>query len=180
MIYSRRTALELALALWAKAEEQAHQHGTSLEASTSFQPKFLTRDEISTVQRYAAVLIPVSSRSGGAAAAQVETYIDHILASAAPSLQRSWRAGLAGWKKSKDTEARLRQAAANEFSPKTRDDQFFVMFKSAVTAAFYTSKVGIEQELGYQGMGFLREFPGYQGEAFAKPADYKPLLKARS
>jgi hypothetical protein len=180
MIYSRRTALELALALWAKAEEQAHQHGTSPAASTNFQARFLSRDEISTVQRYAAVLIPSSERSGGAAAAQVETYVDHILANAAPSLQRAWRAGLAAWKKAKDTEAHLRQVAANEFSPKTREDQFFVMFKSAITAAFYTSKVGIEQELGYQGMGFLREFPGYQGEPFVTPADYKPLLKARS
>ncbi|MCX6611008.1 MAG: hypothetical protein NTW74_09170, partial [Acidobacteria bacterium] len=129
---------------------------------------------------FAAVMIPPSSRSGGAASAQIESYIDHTLASAAPSLQRTWRSGLADWTKAKDIDSELSRLAANEFAPKSKADQFFILFKTALTAAFYTSEEGIQKELGYQGMAFLREFPGYQGEAFSTPAGYKPLLRSRS
>jgi hypothetical protein len=180
MLFSRRSAIELALALWAKAEEQAHQHGAPGPSSGPYQMKFLSPVEVTTIQRFGGVMIPAGERSGGAKAAQVETYIDHTLASAAPSLQRSWRAGLAQWAKEKDTEGTLAKVAANEFAPKTKEDQFFVLFKTALTAAFYTSQEGILKELGYQGMGYVREFAGYQGEAFVVPAGYKPMLRRRS
>lgn len=180
MQYSRRTAISLALALWAKAEDQAHQHPRVPATKSDSSFKFLTPAETSTIQRFASVLIPPSDRSGGAAAAHVESYVDHVLSSAAPSLQRSWRAGLAAWAKAKDADSLLASLAANEFQPKTRDDQFFILFKTAITTAFYTSEEGILKELGYQGMAFLREFPGYQGEAFTVPASYKPLLRSRS
>lgn len=180
MMYSRRTAIQLALALWAKAEEQAHQHPAPTASSSPYKLNFLTPAEVTTLNRYATIMIPPSGRSGGASAAKVETYIDHILSTAAPSLQRTWRAGLSTWAKAKDADSTLAKLAANEFSPKSRDDQFFILFKSALTAAFYTSEEGILKELGYQGMAFLREFPGYQGEALRTPPDYKPLLRSRS
>lgn len=180
MQYSRRTATGLALALWAKAGDQAHQHPQGLTTTENFSFKFLTPAETLTTQRFAALLIPPSDRSGGATAAHVENYLDHVLVNAAPSLQRAWRTGLAAWAKAKDTDSHLALLAANEFQPKTSADQFFVLFKTAVTAAFYTSEEGILKELGYQGMRFLREFPGYQGEAFTVPANYKPLLRSRS
>ncbi len=180
MRYSRRSALQLALALWAKAEDQAHQHPAAATPTAGYSFKFLTPTEVSTVQRYAEILIPASERSGGAAAARVEHFIDHVLSLAAPSLQRGWRAGLRDWARAKDAGQRLARAARNEFAPRSREDQFFILFKTASTAAFYTSEEGILKELGYQGMGFLREFSGYQGEAFEKPADYQPLLRSRS
>jgi hypothetical protein len=178
MKFTRRAALELSLALWAKAEEQAHQHGATASAAATHPFRFLSAAEVATVQKYAAVMIPASGRSGGAAAARVERYIDHVLMGAAPSLQRAWRAGLASWAKAKDVDRVLSSLAANEFNPKSKADQFFVLFKSALTAGFYTSEEGIVKELGYQGMGFLREYPGYQGEEFVKPANYKPLLRS--
>lgn len=180
MRFSRRSALQLALAAWARAEDQAHQHTPPPSAAAAYQFRFLTPAEVFNLQRYAAVLIPASPRSGGAAAAKVEQYIDFVLSSAAPSLQRSWRAGLASFARMKNADAFLSHLAPNEFSPRSRDEQFFVLFKSAVTTAFYTSEEGILKELGYQGMGFLREFPGYQGEAFTVPPGYKPLLRSRS
>ncbi|MBM3763555.1 MAG: gluconate 2-dehydrogenase subunit 3 family protein [Acidobacteria bacterium] len=178
MKFTRRAALELSLALWARAEEQAHQHGSTKENAAVYRFRFLGPAEVTTIQRFAAVMIPPSGRSGGAAAAHVSRYIDHILASATPSLGRQWRRGLADWAKAKDEDKLLGKLAVNEFAPKSREDQFFVLFKSALTAGFYTSEEGILQELGYQGMGFLREFPGYQGEEFVKPANYKPLLRS--
>ncbi len=180
MKYSRRIALQLALALWAKAEQAAHEHpAPPPQTGETKEPKFLTRAEVTTIQRFAVVMMPATEHSRGAARAGVEGYIDHVLSLAAPSLQRAWRTGLAAWGKSKNVEATLDAAVVNEFAPKSKEDQFFILFKSALTAAFYTSEEGIMKELGYQGMGFLREFPGYQGEAFTAPADYKPLLRSR-
>lgn len=124
MKLSRRTAVQLALALWAKAEDQAHQHDSPPASSTTYKLKFLTASEVTTIHRFAAVMIPPSPRSGGAASAHVETYIDHTLAQAAPSLQRTWRAGLATWAKAKDTDSTLAALAPNEFAPKSKDDQF--------------------------------------------------------
>lgn len=179
MQFTRRTALQLALALWAKAEDQAHQHPAATPTA-AYTPQFFTAAEVITLKRYAAVLIPPSDRSGGAAATPVEHHIDRTLTAAAPSLQRAWRAGLAACARQKDAEKYLTRLARNEFAPQSRDDQFFVLLKTAVTTAFYTSEEGILKELGYQGMGFLREFPGWQGETFRTPADYQPLLRRRS
>jgi hypothetical protein len=179
MQFTRRTALELALALWARAEDQVHQHPAATPADP-YTLQFFTSAEATTLKRYASVLIPPSERSGGAAASPVEQYIDRTLTAAAPSLQRAWRAGLAACARQKDAEKFLTRLARNEFAPKSRDEQFFVLLKTAVTTAFYTSEEGILKELGYQGMGFLREFPGWQGEAFRTPADYQPLLRRRS
>ncbi len=176
----RRTALGLALALWSRAEEQAHQHAAPPSNPLAYRFAFFSRAEIATVRSYAAVLIPASERSGGAAAARVEEYMDHVLRNAAPSLQRNWRRGLAAWAKEKDPRAVFDRAAGQEFAPKSAADQFFVQFKSAATAAFYTSEEGITKELGYQGLGFLREFRGWEGETFQTPSDYRPRLRARS
>jgi len=180
MMFSRRSAVQFALALWAKAEDQVHQHGVSTVSSTTYEPKFLKTGEIETIKRFAEIMIPPSGRSQGAAASPVANYMDHTLANAAPSLQRTWRTGLKQWSKAKSPDTTLARLAANEFAPKSKEDQFFILFKSALTAAFYTSEEGILKELGYQGMAFLREFPGYQGEAFTTPSDYKPLLRTRS
>jgi hypothetical protein len=180
----RWTALTLAARLWAKAEQESHTHAAAkTESATKPALRFLTPRESATIQRFAAVLIPSTERSQGAtgaAGAAIAPYIDFVLSGAAPSLQRTWRRGLAEWEKAKDTDGTLAALAPQEFAPKSQQDQFFVLFKSAVTAAFYTSEEGITKELGYQGMGFLREFAGWQGETFAAPADYKPMLRSRS
>lgn len=177
MKITRRTAVGLASTLWLKAQEHAHKPAATAQPESL---KFFSDTEAKTLVRYAAVLLPATGRSGGAAAAQVEYYTDRVLQAAAPSLQRLWRRGLAAWANQKDTEAALTRFSQNEFSPKTADEQFFVLFKNAMVAAFYTSEEGIVKELGYQGLGFVRDFKGYQGESFVVPAGYTPQLKARN
>jgi hypothetical protein len=175
----RRTALGLALGLWARAEDQAHQHGAGAQETGPYRFGFLRGEEVSVIQRFAEILIPATERSGGAKAARVEEYIDHVLRSAAPSLQRAWRRGLSAWAKEKNAKSALDRVVAQEFAPKSAEDRFFVLLKNAVTTAFYTSEEGIQKELGYQGLAFLREYPGWNGEQFSKPVNYRPLLRAR-
>jgi len=175
--FSRRAAVQIALAFWGQAQD--HAHTTAPTTAVPFTFRFFTAVEAATVRRFAAVLIPGTPRSGGAAAARVEEYIDHVLSAAAPSLQRIWRRGLSAWSKAKDPRQVFDQAAPAEFDPRSAGERFFVLFKSAATAAFYTSEEGIQRELGYQGMAFLREYKGWEGEEFRRPADYRPLLRAR-
>ncbi len=170
MKFTRRDAIRLGLALWVQAENH------SITAQTGF----LSPKEIATLKRYSAVMIPPTERSGGATAAGVDHYISGTLAKAAPSLQRAWQRGLAAWGEAADTEARLKADSANEFAPKTAGDQFFILFKAALTSAFYTSQEGIVKELGYQGLAHLHSFPGHDGTPFQTPAGYKPLLRLRS
>lgn len=171
--------MSLAAGLWAQAQEQAHRHEAARGAGLAHRFGFFSPSEIEVLRRFAAVLIPASGRSGGAASAKVEEYIDTVLQAAAPSLQRTWRRGLAKWSRAQKPEAVFDAAILNEFAPKSVEDQFFVLFKSALTAGFYTSQEGIEKELGYQGLGFLRDFRGWDGEEFKTPADYQPRLRAR-
>ena len=50
--------------------------------------------------------------------------------------------------------------AANEQNPASPADKFFVLLKRTVIAGYYTSEIGIRQELGYRGNVGLSEFPG--------------------
>ena len=170
MQFTRRNAISLGLALWVEAENR------SIAAPVGF----LSPKELATLNRFAAIMIPASEHSGGAAAAGVDSYISMTLANAAPSLQRAWQRGLESWGASTNASEALKADSANEFQPKTAADQFFILFKAALTSAFYTSQEGIVKELGYQGLAHLHSFPGHDGSPFATPANYRPLLRSRS
>jgi gluconate 2-dehydrogenase subunit 3-like protein len=42
------------------------------------------------------------------------------------------------------------------------EEKFFVELKSSVASAYYTSKIGIHDELEYKGNTYLREFAGVE------------------
>ena len=50
--------------------------------------------------------------------------------------------------------------AANERAPQTDAERFFVTLKAATINAYYTSKIGIQQEMEYKGNTLLQEFVG--------------------
>lgn len=169
------------LALWAQAAFAAHQHSTSSATPAGpYRFRVFSEGEVQTLRRVSAILIPADERSGGAAAARVEEYIDFIASYGELSLQQEWHDGLKKLGSAKNAEAELRKLARNEFSPRTKDERFFVLLKGAATEGFYTSKEGINKELGYQGMGFLVEFPDFSNVKAERPANYKPMLRARS
>ena len=123
--------------------------------------RFLSDDERATLRLLASVLIPADERSGGAAAARVDEYIDLVLGHAEPSLQGRWRVGLArhAGMSGAEAEALLREAARAEFDPVTDDQEFFVLLKSAVVEGFYTSAEGIAKGAGLPGDVLRARFP---------------------
>ena len=175
---TRRAFLATAAAWWSQAVEAAHQHTAASSTRASYKFRFFQPKQVTTLQTIAAVIIPADERSGGAPAARVEEYIDFILFHGAPALKTFWSKGLVAYsgKSAGEVSTLLTEASAGEFAPVTEQQKFFVLAKSAVVEAFYTSEEGINKELSYQGMKFLMNFEGCTHAAHSVPEGYRPLV----
>jgi hypothetical protein len=144
--------------------------------------RFFTRAEFAMVDELSEMIIPTDDHSPGARAAKVAAYIDQTLGETLDvEMKQRWRAGL----KSIDSLARethgvrfmraapdqrlavLERIAQNETNPQKPEDKFFVELKSRVAHAYYTSKIGLRQELEYKGNTYLREFAGEEVKEIA-------------
>ena len=138
-------------------------------------PRFFSAEELKMVDELGELIIPADDHSPGARAAKCAEYIDARLAEA-PELatKQQWRDGLklvnqlsvelhkASFLKSSPEQrlAVLTRIAENEANPQKPEEKFFVELKARVAHAYYTSKIGIHQELEYKGNTYLREFAG--------------------
>jgi hypothetical protein len=137
--------------------------------------RFFTPDEFTMVDELSELIVPADEHSPGARAAKVAEYIDRRLVESfgdEPKLQ--WREGLKlvdqisvdmngqpFMRASQDQRvAVLTRMARKESSPERPEEKFFVELKSRVARAYYTSKIGIHDELEYKGNTYLREFVG--------------------
>jgi hypothetical protein len=138
-------------------------------------PLFFTPAEFALVDELAELIIPADDHSPGARAARVASYIDARLAEAAdPSLQTTWRDGLKSVEAISrelngvafmdgtrtQREAVLTRMSAHESDPKLPVELFFRELKERTVHAYYTSKIGIHQEMEYKGNTLLTEFVG--------------------
>ena len=55
----------------------------------------------------------------------------------------------------------LTRMAQNEGTPQKREELFFADLKASVAHAYYTSEIGIKQEMEYKGNTYLSEFVGF-------------------
>jgi hypothetical protein len=142
------------------------------------QPKVLNAAQFQTLEALVEAIIPTDDRSPGAKQARVADYIDLSLSESEPEVSLRWIGGLAAldadaaarFKKpfvalsAAQVDAILHDISRNEQAPQTPLEEFFVMTKDATVRGYYTSEIGIHQELHYQGNKFLREFVGCQTE----------------
>jgi hypothetical protein len=155
--------------------------GAALAAPAAFAvtdaPKFFTPDEFALLDELTELIIPSDEHSPGARAAQVAAYIDARVAEAFEAKKRDdWRDGLKlvdGLSREmhghafmdagpEQRIAVLTRMAKNEMNPKTPVEVFFRELKHATAHAYYTSKIGIHQEMEYKGNVMLEEFVGYE------------------
>ena len=131
-------------------------------------PLFFTRDEFALLDELTELLIPADDHSPGAHAAGVAAYIDRTVAEAyVPDEKTSWRKGLAaigqllheGDAQPADVLTKL---AAKETDPQTEAEKFFTQLKQTTAFTYYSSSIGIHQEMGYLGNVILQEFRGYE------------------
>jgi Gluconate 2-dehydrogenase subunit 3 len=134
------------------------------QAPPTAAPAFLTRQELAVLDELSELIIPTDEHSPGASAAKVAAFIDSQLAEAWDEKDRTtWRDGLRPFLPLSAAErlALLTRIAKNESKPEAPDERFFVELKSRVVRAYYTSEIGIKQEMEYKGNTFLPEFVGF-------------------
>jgi glucoside 3-dehydrogenase (cytochrome c) hitch-hiker subunit len=140
-------------------------------------PRFFTPAEFALVDELTEMIIPADAHSPGAHAAGVAAYLDFRLSESPDAdWQKTWREGLKGVdalsKEMNDAAfldatpaqrtAVLTAMSKNEEAPVTPSDEFFRELKESTARAYYTSKIGIHQEIEYKGNVMLQEFAGYE------------------
>ncbi len=177
---SRRAALKalsmgavgvpmLSEAAWAQAfavREQAAASPSGL--------KFFTTAQLGTVDVLTELIIPADDRSPGASAAKVAEFIDLLMSGASDETQAIWREGLAALDAITTVRsgtsfadcaidqqvALLTEISQHEEDPQTPLEKLFAEVKERTIQGYYTSEIGIHQELRYKGNQFLDEFVG--------------------
>ena len=159
--------------------EAAAGGGAAVSGSSAAQwkaPLFFTREEFAMVDELSEMIIPTDAHSPGARAAGCAAYIDARLAESwTEEPKTEWRNGL----KAIDAVSQemhgkpfmqataeqrisvLTRIAANEQNPQKPEDRFFRELKGRTVHAYYTSKVGIHQEMEYKGNVPIKEFVGF-------------------
>jgi len=139
--------------------------------------RFFNAKELALLDELCEIIIPADEHSGGARAAGVAAYIDGRLADydpAIPDLQAeraAWKAGLAPFLQASAQErvALLERLAPAEEDPKTDAERFFKELKAWTARGYYTSSVGIHDEMEYKGNTLLSEFEGTDPATLSPP-----------
>jgi hypothetical protein len=148
------------------------------ETNAAPQLRALSPQQFGTLEVLVDAIIPTDERSPGAKQARVADYIDLLLSEADRALTLAWFGGLAALDAeavsrfrapfsrlgAPQVDAILQTISRNERAPQTALETFFVMVKQATVNGYYTSKIGIHEDLRYKGNVFLREFVGCQTE----------------
>jgi hypothetical protein len=132
-------------------------------AAGDYKLQFFTPAENDLLDKVMEMIIPADGHSGGAHAARVSLFADRLVSTGSDSWRTEWREGLQLLKeeaaKSSLADA-LARAAGGEAHPQTNLERFFITLKQMTVNGYYSSEIGIHQDLEYQGNTYLAEFPG--------------------
>lgn len=144
-------------------------------AAAPFTPKALTKAQLETVATLAELIIP-TTETPGARAALVDRFIDNVMANARSEDKERFLTGLAwmdtrsaalygkpfgGATPEQQTELLTKLAAdAGQAAEDAPGAPFFQAMKQLTIAGYYTTQVGLMQELGDNGQLFSPVFEG--------------------
>jgi len=146
--------------------------------------RFFTPEQHALVDELTETIIPADSHSGGAKAARVTDFIDKTLRETQDEEQkRTWREGLPlidsmsrhyNGKSYLDSSPEQRIALLTVLSDNDRmtdlpEVKFFKGLKHLTVIGYYTSKVGIHDDLQYKGNRVLQEYVGCDDQGAARP-----------
>jgi hypothetical protein len=144
-------------------------------AAAPFTPKALTKAQLETVATLAELIIPTTD-TPGARAALVDRFVDNVMASAEPADRERFLTGLA-WIDTRSTalygqpftgatpeqQTDLLTKLAPEDGHAAEDAPgapFFKAIKQLTISGYYTTQIGLMQELGDNGQLFSPVFEG--------------------
>jgi hypothetical protein len=136
---------------------------------------FFTPAQHTLVEELSETIIPADSHSGGAKAAKVADFIEQTIRESTDDQQKAlWREGLRLIESmsqhyngksfvaasSEERIAVLKVLSDNEHMTDLPEVQFFKELKHLTVRGYYTSKIGIHDDLEYKGNRILQEFVG--------------------
>lgn len=127
-------------------------------------PLYFTKQEFAALDELTDLIIPTDEHSPGARQAGVAKYIDKSVAEAfLPEDKESWRKGLAPFLPLDKAQriTLLTELSKKERNPQTDAERFFGQLKESTASAYYTSSIGIHQDINYLGNVIQVEFAGY-------------------
>jgi len=156
-----------------KTASAAKTTATKVETAESI-GRFLTPAEYAFVDELAEMIIPADSHSGGAKAAQVVAYVDQMLRESVDESRRTdFREGLrlldamirhqsgkSFVASSPDERAAILTVLSNNISSDLPEARFFREIRQLTIRGYYTSKIGIHDDLDYRGNTMIDEFVG--------------------
>lgn len=172
-------AMPAEAALANAAEGQAEKPAASAPSASTAQSKtaghFFTPAEHELVDELSETIIPADGHSGGAKAAKVADYIDTVLRESVDEERRAkWRDGLRlidlmsrhyngnsfVHASAEERIAVLQVLSDNVHEADLPEVQLFIDLKRLTVRGYYTSKIGIHDDLEYKGNRILMEFVG--------------------
>lgn len=144
------------------------------QEAAAYRYTYFDPEDVRTLDALTETILPADEHSPGASAARVCEYLDVIIADASPETKHLWKQGIQAANdlaansfgksfadcSSEEKIAVLSEVAGSEDPHGTFEEQFFHALKRATIDGYYTSKIGIHQDLEYQGNEAMHEFPG--------------------
>ena len=146
----------------------------SIDEQIPSQPHFFTPTEMTSLSLMSDLIIPADEQSPGAKDAGVPAFIDLMISESSVETKNLWRNGLAavdqlckkefgnsfGTLSSEQQVTVLKLISRNEYQPRRIEERFFIAIKGLTVDGYYTSELGIHQELRYKGNAYLKDFAG--------------------
>jgi hypothetical protein len=136
-----------------------------LAAAEPGKPLYFSKEEFAALDELTEMIIPADAHSPGAHAAGVAAFIDKSVAEAfLPEDKQSWRNGLAPFLplNTGQRSEMLTELSLKEKNPHTPAQRFFGQLKNTTAFAYYTSSIGIHQDIQYVGNVIQEQFSGYE------------------
>jgi hypothetical protein len=179
-------------ALTGLAEAHGPEHMAAAAAAADWKPKVLDAHQDETVATLSELILPATD-TPGAKAAFVNRFVDEVLADAAEPDRREFLRGLR-WIDGRSNElfgtdfvkatpaqqAALLTIVSSDKNKAFQDEigrDFFKAIKSLTITGYYTSEIGMKQELGDDGQMFFLEFKGCTHPEHGAPAPAGPAKK---
>lgn len=157
--------------LFGQSAEQGH--GASASHAAAWKPAFFSDTDLKTLAHIGDLIIP-ETETPGASGAGVPEYIDYVVAR--NGWQQSLMADGLRWldEESERTSGKKFMALteaqqlalleplcelADKREANARNVQFFALVKALTIDGYYTSRVGLIEELGYKGNMAIAQFP---------------------
>ena len=178
----------IATSAWLASPVFGENLGTPSPAQVASQvplPSYFSTDQKVTVSALVNLIIPDDQVTPGAKAAGVTDYVDYVVSHAPAEEQQAWTVGLRAldeWSEERhrtvfrnlsaaQQDELIQEMASEEQSPRTPRGNFFVRVKRITAEGFYTSKIGLIDDLKYQGNTYVDSPATCEDQSGSKQAE---------